>query len=51
MAVSEFIGERLPLAARAERAMQRHDASFFAFLVALRARDLNHIRHRKIPDF
>ena len=50
MAAPEFIGERLPLAARAERAMQRHDASLVALLAALCARNLNHIRHRKIPD-
>ena len=32
MAAPEFIGERLPLAARAERAMQRHDASLVGAL-------------------
>ena len=42
MAAPEFIGERLPLAARAERAMQRHDAA----LSRVCARDLNHIGHR-----
>jgi hypothetical protein len=45
MASPEFIGERLLLAARTERAMQRHDAGLVGVLVALRARNLNHIGH------
>jgi hypothetical protein len=46
MVAPEFVAKRLPLAARAERAMQGHDAGLAVFLAARCARDLKHIRHR-----